>query len=343
MALAMAGMTATAAERVFDFSQTKENETPSGFRSAVTGEGKPGEWKVILDDVPASLPTLYTESPAKAKRRVLAQTARDKTDEHFPLLVCEDGIYGDFTFSAKLKTVAGDTDRMAGLAFRIQDEKNYYVARISSSGNNVRFYKFVGGMRSAPIGPEIPVPVGVWHELKVECRGNQLRIWFNGREAMPMLTDPSFLRGKLGFWVKSDSESYFADARVLYTPQERLAESLVKAACKEYPKLRALKLYAVPAGKSVPEVIASGNPADVGQTGGDDEKVCLEAGTPFVGKGRESVTVMMPLRDRNGDVAAAVKITMNTFFGQTEQNALNRARPIVQEMERRVGASNDPL
>ena len=33
---------------------------------------------------------------------------------------------------------------------------------------------------------------------------------------------------------------------------------------------------------------------------------------------------------------AAVRVVMETFTGQTEQNALNRARPIVKEMQARV-------
>ena len=33
-----------AAEKVIDFSRFKLNEMPQGFRSLVTGSGKPGDW-----------------------------------------------------------------------------------------------------------------------------------------------------------------------------------------------------------------------------------------------------------------------------------------------------------
>jgi len=42
------------------------------------------------------------------------------------------------------------------------------------------------------------------------------------------------------------------------------------------------------------------------------------------------------LRDRNGEAIAAARVVMETFTGQTEQNALARARPIVKEMQARV-------
>ena len=55
-ALALLTLPLAAAERKFDFSEVRENQTPPGFRSTVTGQGKPGDWRVILDEVPSLLP-----------------------------------------------------------------------------------------------------------------------------------------------------------------------------------------------------------------------------------------------------------------------------------------------
>jgi len=48
----------------------------------------------------------------------------------------------------------------------------------------------------------------------------------------------------------------------------------------------------------------------------------------------------MPLRDRNGDIVAAVRVTMKSFPGQTEENAVVRAMPIVKEMQQRASSVN---
>ena len=335
---------AVAAERNFVFSQsTNVNELPKGFRSTVSGEGKPGEWKVILDDAASALPALSGRAPDTAKQSVLVQVARDRTDEHFPMLVFEDESFGDFTFTTRLKTVAGEVEQMAGVAFRIQDEKNYYVVRVSSLGNNVRFYKFVNGLRSAPIGPDIAVPTNVWHELAVECKGSQIRVLLNGKEAMPAMTDSSFTVGKVGFWTKSDAVSYFGRARISYTVRERLADSLVGETLKKYGKVRGLKLFALPQGAAQPRVIASGIQSEVGQEGGEDEKVCLQQGTAYVGRGQDTIAVMLPLRDRNGEIVAAARVTLDTFLGQTENNALARTRPIIKFMESRLINATETL
>src|SRR5882757_7041517 len=78
-----------AAERRFDFADTHEDQPPSGFRNAVTGLGRPGDWKVLLDAVPPILEPLTPNAPSVAKRPVLAQLSQDPTDEHFPLLIFE--------------------------------------------------------------------------------------------------------------------------------------------------------------------------------------------------------------------------------------------------------------
>ena len=49
----------------------------------------------------------------------------------------------------------------------------------------------------------------------------------------------------------------------------------------------------------------------------------------------------MPLRDRNGDIIAAARVVMQTFAGQTEENAIVRATPFVKEIQARVTSLQD--
>ena len=46
--------------------------------------------------------------------------------------------------------------------------------------------------------------------------------------------------------------------------------------------------------------------------------------------------MVQPLRDRNGEPIAAVRVVMKAFPGQIEQAVLQRANPIVKEMQFRV-------
>jgi hypothetical protein len=336
--LLLAALPAFAAERKFDFSVVREHELPPGFRSAVTGQGRPGDWRVLLDDVAPLLEPLTPNAPSVAKRAVLAQLAEDPTDEHFPLLILEEETFGDFTFTTQFKTVRGRKEQMAGIAFRIQNETNYYLVRASSLGNTFKFYKVVNGQRGELIGPQTPIPSGVWHQLSISCKGNEIRLLLNGKELIPPLTDHSFTSGKIGFWTKSDSVSYFADAKIVYTPRELPAQVIVREMMEKYPRLLGLKIFVAGQAPEQTRLIGSKDEKELGEPGGETEHAVIDQGGVFYGKGKQSVVVTMPLRDRNGDRVAALRVIMKSFPGQTEQNAVARAMPIAREMERRIAA-----
>ncbi|MEK7685593.1 MAG: family 16 glycoside hydrolase [Verrucomicrobiota bacterium] len=344
-----AGWHLLAAERPFDFGKFPLNEPPAGFRSAISGQGKPGDWKIIMDEVPPLLPPITPNAPLVTKRPVLAQLDRDATDEHCPLLIFEEETFGDFTLTTRFKTVSGLAEQMAGIAFRIQDENNYYYVRASSLGNTFRFHKLVQGKRSPPIGMEVEIPKGVWHEMTVECKGNQIRCLLNGKEVIPKLTDSPFLMGssfstgKIGFWTKSDSVSYFADTQVVYTPRESLAKVLVREMVQKYPRLLGLKIYARRQNQSAIQVIASNNETDIGTPGAKVEQDVIERDALYFGREKQTLIVTLPLHDRNGEVIAAVRVELLGFRGQTEQNAVARALPIVKQMELRVQSTTDLL
>lgn len=333
-----------AAERLFDFSAMPEGKPPAGFVSVLTGAGKPGDWKVVMADAPTAFQSLTGNAPRSGQRGVLAQLSMDATDERFPALIFGEEVFGDFTFTTKFKCVDGKEEQMAGVAFRYQDPKNYYVIRASGLGNNVRFYKFVNGDRSAPIGPEVPIARGVWHELTVECKGNQIRCLLNGKEAIPTLTDNSFPFGKLGFWTKSDSVSQFTDAKVTYTPRETLAMVLVRELFEKKTSLSEVVIYMAKGADPELRVIASRDEKLRGTAGGELEKHVMAKDVMYSGhdKARDLYLVTLPLHDRNGDVVAAVRVEMKpTTFVPSGQSAILRAMPIVKEMEQRFKEAKD--
>ncbi len=332
-------LSAQAAEVLWDFSQFKPGPLPPAFRSTVSGEGSPGRWEVLHE----TLPTALGPAGASANTRIafLAQTAQDPTDEHFPLLIYEQERFGDFTLTTRFRAAAGSVEQMAGIAFRIQDEKNYYVVRASAKGNTFRFYRYVNGQRGEIIGPEINIPSGVWHEMTIECRGNQIRCLLNGNEVIPTLSDTTFHDGYIGFWTKSDSISHFADTRIVYTPRDYLAKVLVREALEKFPRLVDLRLYAVPQHGGVPVALAAKNPEDLGTPASPTDQDVIAKDAIGYGKGASTVTVTLPLRDRNGDPVAALRITMDSFKGQTEKNAIARAVPVLRSMDNRVRSARD--
>jgi hypothetical protein len=341
--LALLALPAVAAELKIDFSEFHLDQTPPGFRSTLMGQGKPGDWQIIMDDVPPLLPPLTPDAPVFSKRPVLAQLAQDTTDEHFPMLIYDGEIFEDFTLTTRFKTVHGTKEQMAGIAFRIQNETNYYVLRASSLGNNCRFYKVVNGARGNPFGPAVGLPAGVWHELSIECKGNQINLQLDGRALIGTLNDDSFARGKIGFWTKSDSVSYFADTKVVYKPREAPAQVLVRAVAKKYPHLLGLEIYVQGKDTNTLRLAAGKDETEIGKPGGATELNVLRKGLIYYGKDKGSVAVTLPLRDRNGDIMAVVRVVTKPFAGETEETAIVRATPILKEIQGQAQSLEDLL
>ena len=86
---------------------------------------------------------------------------------------------------------------------------------------------------------------------------------------------------------------------------------------------------------------ASKDAKEIGQTGGKAEADVIGQGAIYYGKEKGSVSVTMPLRDRNGESIAAARVIMRAFPGETENTAIARARPIVKEMQARIESLQD--
>jgi hypothetical protein len=341
LGLALA-LPAAGTEIKFDFSDCAAGSTPTNFISAVAGTGQPGDWKIVLDDVPPLLAPLTAQAPEVAKRSVLAQVSRNPTDEHFPLFIYDRETLTDFKFSTRFKIVTGVVEQMAGIVFRYQNASNFYVLRASALGHNVRFYKVVDGLRTDPIGPALDITNDVWHTLAVQCLGNQITCRLDNRLLMPPLQDNSFNEGKVGFWTKSDAVSFFCDAEIDYTPRIPAAQALVDNIMEKQPHILGLRIYALDA-QGEPHVIASKDALENGQPGNDTDKKTITDGAVFYGRHEGVDMITLPLRDHNGDPVAAVRLWLKSFLGETQNNAMTRARMILKNMETEVTSAEQLL
>jgi len=355
--LLAAGFASGAADdrmRTFEFTGMHEGDPPHWLRSTITGGGPRGEWKVIAAELPLVLAPFSPKAPVDNKRLVIAQVSTDRTETRAPMLVLDTDVFSDFTLTTRIRIVSGDAEQMAGVAFRLQNEKNYYYVRLNAKDHNVAFLRYVGGELIGPISAPADIRKGEWTTLAVECRGAKLRARVNDREVIPW-TEPNyvpmpdgtskgvFAAGKVGLWTKADTVAQFADTKLVYAPLEKFAESLLRDTMKQNPRLLGLKIFAIPEGANAPKIIASDLQKEIGEPGDQVESNCMKHGGMYCGKGKEVAIVTAPLRDRNGEIVGAVRVVMTTFFGQTEKNMLARALPIIQSMEERVSSAKELL
>jgi len=338
--------TASGAERVFNFGEYPVDQSPSNFVSAVTGTGKPEGWKVILDQAPSAMPSRDPNAPVMTSHAVVAQMGGLPINLYFPILVFDGDQFDDFTFSTRFKIVGGGVAEMGGIVFRYQDPKNYYVLTASVLDKRFWFFKFVNGVRSDKlIGPAIDIAKDQWREMTVRCEGNHIHCLLDGKEIIPMITDSSFMKGKVGFWTKSDSVVYFTDAKLDFTPRETLAQTLVSDTVNEFSKLQGMKIFAIRPGDTNAVVVASNDAKELRQPGGKTESDVIRNGRSYIARNKKAgiVTVTAPLRDRNGDVIAAVAFTMKTFIGETDDTAALKSQTMMKKIQPRVTSLEDLL
>lgn len=329
---------AQSGEKKWNFDGDGEGKPPAGFNFARTGQGSDGQWVVKKDE------------SAPSKPNMLAQTSQDKTDYRFPLAIAEGTSYKDLALSVKFKTISGSVDQGAGLVFRLQDKDNYYVVRANALEDNFRLYHVVNGRRIQFAGSNFKVTPGVWHEIRVEARGNEFRCYYDGQLKITARDNTFKDAGKIGLWTKADSVIHFDDltvedlggARSALLPGKSPAQRLVDELSKKHPELVRVGLHVTPPGSSENIIVASNVAAKLGQKSDPEDLRAMETGRPVVLREGENFDVTLPLHDATGKIIGAIGLTLKPAGGEEEGDATRRARAIASELEKRI-PSRDSL
>jgi hypothetical protein len=180
-------------------------KTPPGFSFARTGQGRDGEWAVVAD-------------PAANGGLAIEQTSTDTTDYRFPLAIPDSLSTKNVRAEIRFKAVGGKIDRAGGVAVRVEDPDNYYIARANALENNVRFYRVVAGRRQQLGTADTRVTSDEWHTLVLEANGERFAVAYDGA-ALFEVTDNTFTAaGGVALWTKADSVSRFDVMKITPLP-----------------------------------------------------------------------------------------------------------------------------
>jgi hypothetical protein len=172
--------------------------SPDGFTFARTGQGGAAQWTVTAD-------------PTATSGRAIEQTSTDRTDYRFPLAIYDAVSATNLSVAVRFRAVAGKIDQAAGIALRLRDADNYYVARANALEGNVSLYHTEDGRRKTIKYVDAPVAGNQWHALRVEFHGTHIRVVLDGKPYIEL--DDNHLNGPgaVGVWTKADSVTAFDD------------------------------------------------------------------------------------------------------------------------------------
>ena len=185
---------AAAPSETVNFDKVEAGKAPAGWSATQTGSGQ-AKWAVVADDT------------APSKPNVLKQSGQAT----YPVCIKDDTSLKDGFVEVKFKPISGREDQAGGLIWRAKDVTNYYVARANALENNVTIYDTVNGRRTERKRTKMTVALNQWHSLRIDFRGNQFAVTFDGKKAIEW-TDEKFKdAGKVGVWTKADSVTSFDD------------------------------------------------------------------------------------------------------------------------------------
>lgn len=184
----------SAMAETIQFDDAKTGGLPSGWLGGVTGSGTP-KW------------TVEPDASAPSKPNVLKQSGEGT----YPWCVKKDVSLTDGFVEMKFKPVSGKEDQAGGVVWRWKDGDNYYVVRANALEDNVTIYHTTGGTRRSFKSVDKKVASNQWHTLRVDFKGNQYTVSFDGERVIEARDDTIKGAGAVGVWTKADSVTLFDD------------------------------------------------------------------------------------------------------------------------------------
>jgi hypothetical protein len=189
-----AAVMAAAAPDIVNFDKEVIGQPPAGWTATKTGSGN-AKWTIEKDDTAPSKPNVLKQSGVAT----------------YPVCFKNDTSLQDGFVEVKFKPISGKEDQAGGVAWRLKDANNYYVARANALEDNVTIYDTVNGRRTERKRTNMKVAPNQWHALRVDFQGNHFTVTLDGKKAIEW-DDGTFKEaGKVGVWTKADSVTLFDD------------------------------------------------------------------------------------------------------------------------------------
>jgi hypothetical protein len=151
--------------------------------------------------------------------RAIEQSSTDRTDYRFPLAIHDSLSAANVDVELRFKAVGGKIDQAGGIAVRLADADNYYVARANALEDNIRFYRVVNGRRERLQGADLRVTANEWHTFGLCAEGERFTVSYDGKTLFSV-TDNTFSEaGGVALWTKADSVMRFDQVRITPLPQ----------------------------------------------------------------------------------------------------------------------------
>jgi hypothetical protein len=195
-----------------DFDNQQPGSMPPYWTSTATRRAEPPRWEIARDRSAPSRPNVF------------AQVSTAGGESEFPLAVFDKVICRDGDLSVKFRISPGERRiQTAGIVWRYQDERNYYLLHFSVDEKNIALFHVENGQahpvpviggRPGRIGVSHELRTGQWYVAKVIFRGSHFRVLFGNRQLFEAEDDSIIRAGKTALWSRAGTVVHFDDFRI---------------------------------------------------------------------------------------------------------------------------------
>ena len=193
-------------QKVWDFEENSFEELSRVFYFDETGDASKATWRLIKE----------------GGNQILHQSANISGSTPYALAVVDKSKFQDVSLTVRVKAGAAAGQPKAGVVWRYRNSENYLVACLDFQDDRIRLYRVVRGNRVMfGAGEEIILKPGIWYTLRVEHRGDRIKVYLDN-EAFIIEKDKHYREsGKVGLWTQTDAATSFDDLRVAHLAKRK--------------------------------------------------------------------------------------------------------------------------
>jgi len=195
-----------------NFDNLKPRSFPPFWTATANRPAEQSRWEVLRD------------ATAPSRPNVLVKEAGNAGDSEFSMAVFDKVLCRDGDLSVKFKIENGSRRvKTAGIVWRYQDQKNYYLLHFSVDEKNIVLFRVENGQahpipitggKPGAFGVTHDLRVGQWYVAKVSFRGPNIKVLFGNRQLFDAVDDSLPGTGKTGLWTRGGTEASFDDFRI---------------------------------------------------------------------------------------------------------------------------------